>query len=84
MLKREKVRVILHPSSANLSHRWFINKFIKLAKKIYKHNFWPVFVVSKSEKEQFKFLEQYNFLELQAFDNLSDLASFIFEAARGA
>jgi hypothetical protein len=77
---KNNLRVIIHASCSNILRSWPINKFITLAKKIHNNNYYPVFVVSNNEYEDFKFLEAYKFLELQAFDSLSSLASYLYES----
>jgi len=80
IFQRYKKRIIIHPSSAKKSKNWTIQKYIKLAKHLIDKGFEPLFVVSKTETNEFLDIEKQN-LDLKSFDNLNDLAAFIYESS---
>lgn len=72
-------RIVLHPESKQESKNWPAKKYIKLAKKLKKNGFDPVFSVSPSEREAWETLLKGQF-ELPNFKSVSDLCSFIYES----
>lgn len=77
--KKFSKRIIIHPSSAKVSKNWPLVKYINLAKFLKRKNFDPIFVVSQKEKNEFLEIEN-NGLSLKTFENLDDLASFIYQS----
>ncbi|NGX63014.1 MAG: hypothetical protein KR126chlam6_00419 [Candidatus Anoxychlamydiales bacterium] len=80
IFQKFKKRIIFHPSGAKKSKNWQIQKYIKLAKYLIDKGFEPVFVVSENETNEFVDIEKQN-LDLKSFDNLNDLAAFIYESS---
>jgi len=77
--KKYTKRIVIHPSSAKESKNLPIKKYIKLAKDLKSKGYDPVFVISSKEKKDFEIVSTYD-LNLCAFDNLKDLASFVYES----
>lgn len=77
---KEKRSVIIHPTAAKAAREWGKEKFLKLAKKLKKEHFNPIFIVSKSERKEWLEVEKEGF-ELPQFASLDSLAN---QVARGA
>lgn len=77
--KKYSNRVVIHPTSANPSKNWPALKFIKLARKLKKAGFDPVFTVSPKERLEWE-PRVNNEFPVPEFPLVSDLASFIYES----
>jgi len=69
-------RVVIHPMSGEVFRNWSKRRFIKLAKRLKKKGFNPVFVVSRKDLTHWE--KQVD--EVKSFDNLIDLAEFFYES----
>jgi ADP-heptose:LPS heptosyltransferase len=78
--KKNKNRVIIHPSSAKKSKNWTLEKYIKLAKLLKNKNFEVIFIVRNDEKKEF-IKVQLEGGNLKTFNNLKDLTLFIYESS---
>lgn len=76
---KNKDRVIIHPTSAKEGKNWPKIKYVKLAEYFKRINKNPVFVMSTEEKKGWIDIENRGY-EVKAFDDLSDLASYIYES----
>lgn len=73
-------RIVIHPLSSDVNRNYPIKKYIKLAEKLKKENFFePVFIGNVFEKEQLKILNDFQ-LDSIFFESLSELAIFIYES----
>ncbi len=70
--RRYLQRVILHPTSSRPGKNWPRSKFLKLAKKLQKRGFEPVFIVSPQERAQWP--------EAPHFSSLDEMARFVAES----
>jgi hypothetical protein len=71
-------RVLLHPTSSSKEKNWSYLRFLKLAKKLKNKGFDPIIVLSKEEAKDDLWQEQK--IKIQAFDHLSDLATYIYQS----
>lgn len=77
--KNHSKRIILHPFSAYKRKNWPLKKYIKLADKLKKDGFDPVFICSiKERSDLIDTLKGKYFVPL--FPTVSDLASFLYES----
>lgn len=72
-------RVLIHPMSTKENKNWFPHKFIKMARRLRKLGFDPVFIVSPAEHPMWVEILQNEF-PLPVFVQLNMLAEFIFES----
>ncbi|PIS00581.1 MAG: hypothetical protein COT84_06685 [Chlamydiae bacterium CG10_big_fil_rev_8_21_14_0_10_35_9] len=72
-------RILLHPTSGDAAKNWEPNSFLKLATLLKRKGFSPYFIISEKEKPHWQWVESKGFM-LQAFSDLSNLASFIYES----
>lgn len=70
--KKYPKRVILHPTSSRTSKNWTAAKFLKLADRLRKEGWDPVFMVAPHERHEWP--------HAPVFETLSTMASFIAEA----
>lgn len=70
--RRYMKRVVLHPTSSRPGKNWPRAKFLKLAKKLRKKGFEPVFIVSPAERVDWP--------EAPPFANLDEMARFVCES----
>lgn len=71
-------RVAIHPTSKNIKRNWPKEKFQKLAYRLKKRGFEPYFILAPFEREYF---EDISDIEIPKFNNLEEMASFIYESA---
>lgn len=72
-------RVLIHPMSTCDKKNWSAEKFLKLAQKLHRRGFTPVFIVSPAEYSMWENVVQGEFT-LPVFNTLSDLAQFVYES----
>lgn len=73
-------RVAIHPSSKDIEKNWPKKNFESLSQKLKLLGYEPYFIIAKHEKDEFKdFLKKD--VEMPAFNNLDEIASFIYESA---
>jgi hypothetical protein len=77
--RRFSKRVILHPTASTIDRMWPLDSFIRLAEKLKKDDFDPIFSLSKKEKELFNPLHFKSFFT-PTISQLEDLASLIYES----
>lgn len=77
--RKNKKRIIIHPSSLRPEKNWPKDKFVLLAKKLKSLGYQPIFTVSPPEKQEWSFLEK-DGQQLIIFEKLNDLASYIYES----
>lgn len=65
-------RVVMHPTSSRPSKNWSKNKFLKLAARLEKEGWEPVFIVGPNEREEWG--------RAPKFDTLSDMVVFVAES----
>lgn len=69
-------RIVIHPSSKDIEKNWPKKKFQNLFQKLQFLGFEPFFIIASHEKELFSDMKE----KVVAFDNLCDMASFIYES----
>lgn len=79
VFRKNKRKVLLHPTSANPLKNWSKKKFIRLAKKLRKEGFQPTFIVSPKERKDWLFVLDLGF-DVPLLPRLSDLAGLTYEA----
>ncbi len=72
--KKHPQRVILHPTSSRAGKNWTQSGFLQLAKRLEKRGFEPVFILTKTEKEEWPEVES------PQFENLGAVAKFVAES----
>ena len=72
-------RIVIHPFSTRHHKNWPLAKFIKLAIKLKKNGFDPVFISSSDERPKL-FKELKNTFPAPLFSNLSELAAYTYES----
>lgn len=72
-------RIIIHPLSTSITKNWLPNKFIKLARKLRKKDYEPVFVVGPTERQSWLEILHEEFV-LPEFSNVDLLARFVYES----
>ncbi len=77
--RKDKKRVVIHPTSTTPKRTWDGKKFITVAKKLQQDGYHPLFSVSPSEREEWKRLLQNRF-PLPEFPSLSELAACLYES----
>ena len=77
--RKEKNRVLIHPTSSQKHKNWLASKFLSIATMLKEENYEVVFTVSPHEQNEWKHLVQDRF-ELPYFSTLSDLAEYIYES----
>ena len=77
--KKHASRIILHPTSSQISKNWSADKFIHLAQKLQKQKFEVIFAVSPAEHAEWTQLLGGNW-SLPLLPLLSDLAALIYES----
>lgn len=77
--RKNSLRVIIHPTSANPRKNWTPIQFVILAKKLRTFGYFPVFIVSPSENSQWKSFLPSHF-PLQSFADLSEVSSYLYES----
>lgn len=79
ILRKNKVRVAIHPTSAKIARSWSKEKFLDLYKKLKNNNFDPVFVMSDKEMSTWKegLKEE---VHIEGFSSFDDLAKYIYES----
>ena len=77
--RKNKNRIIIHPTGSHPQKYWHARYAIKLAIKLRENGFDPVFITSESEVNETKWIEEHDF---QRFvdPSLSKVASFIYES----
>ena len=75
ILKRFPKRIIIHPSAGEEKKIWPLSSFIKVAQKLEKWGYEPVFALSPAEQARFSIP-----FETPYFGNLNDLASYLYES----
>ena len=71
-------RVVIQPLSTDLDRTWLPSRFIKLAKKLQRRGFAPVFTLTKGQLEDPRWQE--SGIEIPHFNTLSDLSAYIYES----
>jgi hypothetical protein len=74
--RKNKNRVVIHPSSADINKNWPEKKYFKLIKKLEKKGFEAKVILKKDEIENFSLLKNYIF----EISNLLDLSKYIYES----
>jgi hypothetical protein len=74
--RKNKNRIIIHPSSANINKNWPEKKYLKLIKKLEKNGFLPKVILKKDETKNFLLLKEYVF----EISDLLDLSKYIYES----
>ena len=69
--RKEKQRVVIHPTSTDPVRTWSAKKFVKLAQKLKRDGFEPVFAVAPHERDAW---------EGPPFATLSELAVYLYES----
>lgn len=77
--RKYKSRVLIHPMSTKENKNWSAHKFIKLARKLKKFGYEPIFAVSPAEQVMWVEILKNEF-PLPVFKTLSELAEFIYES----
>lgn len=73
-------RIIIHPETLRIEKAWPREKFFQLAKQLKEMGYEPHFVVSPQEESKWQAVKDLNF-PLIAFNQLEQLAAFIYESA---
>lgn len=76
--KKYPKRVAIHPFSSDPKRNWPLKKFFRVAKKLDKHGFEPLFLFSPQDTNISSFIPHKWILR---FHNLPDLASAIYESS---
>jgi heptosyltransferase III len=76
LIREEKMRVLLHPTSGRLGRSWPAEKFVKLALHLQQRLYNPVFVMNEREVSSWPGLVDQG-IPVHLFTDLSDLASFV-------
>ncbi|MGK0183015.1 MAG: heptosyltransferase-3 [Halioglobus sp.] len=79
IFRQNSKRVLLHPESAASEKNWPEEKFIRLARRIEKQGYTPVFICSPEERVKWQSLLSGEF-ELPCFTELVELASYVYES----
>ncbi len=79
VFRKHQTRVAIHPTSNKPIQTWFQEKFIRLARRLRKEGYEPVFSVSPAERPQWQEKLQGEF-ELPRFASLNELAGFFYES----
>ncbi|NGX28328.1 MAG: hypothetical protein K940chlam1_00504 [Candidatus Anoxychlamydiales bacterium] len=74
-------RVAIHPSSKDIEKNWPKKNFESLFQKLKFLGYEPYFIIAKHEREQFSDLKDIAKVEIPTFNNLNEMASFIYESA---
>ncbi|NGX37876.1 MAG: hypothetical protein K1000chlam2_01042 [Chlamydiae bacterium] len=72
--KKYPQRVVLHPTSSRAGKNWSKDKFIRLAHKLKKSGFEPIFILTDKEKQDWPEIEA------PQFENLAEVAKFVAES----
>ncbi len=73
-------RVAIHPTSGYTKRNWTPRKFLRLAKKLRRAGWTPVFCVSPTEREEWLQKVGGKF-SVPEFSNLTELATFLYESS---
>jgi len=74
--RKEKMRVLIHPTSSREGKNWPWEKFLELADKLKERGLTPVFLLTKEERSRYIVEESMAPL----FPNLNALAAYIYES----
>ena len=77
--RKNKRRVVIHPTSAKPGRSWTKEKFLDLYDTLLKLQFEPCFVMSKKEKESWASGVREDVI-IKGFDTFDDLAAFVCES----
>jgi heptosyltransferase III len=77
--RKEKKRVLIHPTSSQKEKNWSANKYIKIASLLQKQGYQPHFTVSPQERHEWEDLLQDAF-PLPYFANLSEFSAYVYES----
>jgi len=80
VFKKEKKRVIIHPSSGNIKKNYSKKKLLKFCRNIQKKGFEPVFTIAKNELINNEDLLKSG-IKVMALESLSDFASYLYESS---
>lgn len=72
--KKYPRRVILHPTSSRAGKNWGKMGFIRLANRLTKEGYEPIFILTKKEKEDWPEIES------PTFEDLAEVAAFVAES----
>lgn len=79
--RKDKTRVILHPMSLDMKKCWPAEKFLFLARRLFSQGLKPIMCVSPSERKEWESQTTlYPELEFPLFQNLEELATYIYES----
>jgi heptosyltransferase III len=78
--KKEKKRVVIHPTSRNEMRNWPHQKFVKLALLLKKEGYDPCFMVAPFERRKWEWV-QFHGIHLPSFSSLDEMASFLYESS---
>jgi heptosyltransferase-3 len=79
-LRKHSKRVIIHPTSAKVSKNWDKEKFVKLALRLKKEGYTPIFIPGmKKEIDEWQDVASLGF-DIEGFASLDLLASYIYES----
>src|SRR3972149_5411890 len=71
-------RVAIQPISTDLKRTWLFSSFLKVARKLKKEHFQPVFILTPQEREHPIWKE--SGIEIPFFKTLSELAAYVYES----
>lgn len=77
--RKNKQRIIIHPTSSLIRKNWPKLKFLKLAKLLIDDGYEPNFILSPKERLEWQDAIQQGY-KIPEFCSLSDVASFIYES----
>jgi len=77
--RKERHRVLIHPSSRNPQKNWLPERFIELAHHLASQKYQPVFSVSPDERRDWMWVEEEGY-ELPLFSSLDQLAEYVYES----
>lgn len=80
VFKKHAKRILIHPTSTCTSRTWSRSKYLKFAQILKKKGYEIAFIMSQEERKSWEGIEKKGFL-LPAFNNLSELAEYIYESA---
>lgn len=77
--RKEKQRVVIHPTSSLSRKNWLPSKFIGLGKRLFKEGFSPYLCVTEQEREPFLPALEFG-IQVPKLTHLSELAELLFES----
>lgn len=77
--RKNKQRVVIHPTSFEIAKNWLPQRFLQVAKLLKSKGFIPEFIVSPKEREEWLWIIEEGF-SLSAFSSLDAVACWIYES----